>query len=435
MPRKPAEATVPFLAACTLLALVGCQKSELGRAGEARLVPRADGGAQLVVPGWPDTWLAPEEVAGRTSIELSHTDGADSVAFKTVDGKWVTFVWLGPKVHKGPALATALDFEGLVGKLVAEGPESDALLASLRASKGRTGLAKVLVRAASDEGPTWEKRLATLSPDERVELGKGLEGALLAKETAPKVLTRAIAVVDLAGVPADRLFERIAPVVGAKEPEGSHGASVILRFLAGKDAGAGKLACKGLDARPWKLDEPDPEKHLLLDAMLLAIAREGVDCAKVDTLVREDPCASTLRCGPSGPVLPNETTEQIEPLCDAAALEKAVKEELGRAPADVATDGHPGRTPGLAYAAHVLGKRPALADVEKRHARRLYALTQKGPACASLTEVGKPCQADPGVVRDMACRNDGADVTVGTLKIRISDEKKTISDVVTASPP
>ena len=42
------------------------------------------------------------------------------------------------------------------------------------------------------------------------------------------------------------------------------------------------------------------------------------------------------RCGPNGPVLPNETTEQKEPLCDAAALEKAVKEELGRAPADVA---------------------------------------------------------------------------------------------------
>lgn len=425
--------------ALALSVSLACGKPDLGRVEGARLTPRADGGAELVVEGWPQIWLSQEEVAGRATIELSYVRGADAVAFRTVDGKWANIVWLGAATRRGPVTDAPRDFPTVMGALVATEKDSAAVLGLVRASKGKTGVANVLVKAAAVEGKTWEARLASLSDDEKAELTKGLEGAIMDGSGSPEVVSRAVAVVDVASLPVEKLMARVEPVVTAKEPEGSLGASVLLRVLAHKKSpGAGKLACQGLAgaAHAWKLDEPQPTRHLLLDAMLMAIANEGVDCPAVDALVLEEPCASTLRCGANGPVLPNETSDQREPLCSAEALKKAVEAELARGAKDTVADGHPGRTSAWAFAAHKLGKRPPLAEVEAHHARRLYAVAQaKTPDCDTLSEVGKVCRASEPVLRDQACRNAGATVSVGTLKFRVSDEKKTISDVETAPPP
>jgi len=424
------------LFALPLVGSLGCGKPDLARVDGARLSPRADGGAELVVEGWPQLWLSKEEVAGRATVELAYTRGADAVAFRTVDGKWANVVWLGNATRRGPVTTAPLDYPTCLGTMIANEKDAPAIVDQVRASKGKTGVAMVLGKAAGLEGPTWETRVKTLTDDERAELSKVLEAAVLSASEPALVVSRAVAIVDVASLPDEKLIDRISPIVTAKEPEGSLGASVLLRVLARKKADVGKLACKGLGSRAWKLDEPDPERRLLLDAMLMAIANLGIDCDAASTLVTEEPCASTLRCGPKGPVLPNETSDQTEPLCTGESMQKALATELSRATKDVVADPHAGRTSFYAFAAHTLGKRPALKSLEKQHARRLYAIAQpKTPECETLAETGKPCHAQEAVLRDYACRNEGDTVTVGTLKLRVSDEKKTISDVVTAAPP
>ena len=438
-PKIFARLLVAFvLAASPAFVSLGCSKPDLGKTAGARLSPRADGGADLVVDGWPLAGLSREDVAGRATIELSYVPGSDAVAFRTVDGKWVNLVALGPIVKRGPVADAPQDFSAVVGGLVATDPDAANVLSQVRAAKGKTAVAAVLGKAAAAEGKTWEERLEALSEEERRELVKVLEGALLDLTSPPRVVTRALALVDVAALPEEKLLARVEPAViskDAKEPEGTFVASVVLRVLAQKKS-AGKLACKGLTSRTWKLDEPSPDRRLLLDAMLMAVANEDLDCPAVDALIQEEPCASTLRCGGLGPVLPNATSDQREPLCGPEALEKAVELELGRAPKAVLKDPHPGRTSGYALAAQVLGKRPPLADLEKRHARRLFTITQpKTPECDAISGLGKPCHADESVLRDHACRNEGDTIAVGTIKFRVSVEKKTIDGVETAPAP
>jgi len=427
--------TLSLLAwACAVLG-VACSKSDLGRVDGARLLPREDGTATLVVEGWPDITLTKEELGGRSNVELAYVRSSHVVSWKALDGLWENGVWLGANVVRAPKTTTPSDFGAAGGALLVTEKDPNVVLHEARA-RGKNVLASVLVKAGEKEGPAWEKRIETLSPDERAELGKAFEAVLLDVKTSPSALPRAVTFVEIEKLSPAALLTRITPIVTDKDPEGGLGAGLVLRVLATKNAGAGKLACTGLSSRPWKLDEPDPNRKLLLDAMLMAIAKDAVDCAAVDALVKEDPCSSLLRCGAKGPVLPNETSDQSEPLCNDAALKTALDAELARPRAEVLKDPHPGRTSSFAYAAHVLGKRPALPDVDKRHMRRLYTIAQpKGPACDTLAEAGKPCRAEPHLLRDLACRNEGDTVSVGTLKIRVSDEKKTISDVETAPPP
>lgn len=422
----------PLLAAALL---AGCSKSDLGRVDGARLIPREDGTTTLVVEGWPDVTLSKEEIGGRTNVELAYVRSSHVVSWRALDGRWDNAVWLGPRAVRAPRTDAPSDFGTAAGALLLSEKDPAPVLDEARA-RGKAVLASVLVKASESEGPTWEKRLDALAAEERAELSKAMETVLLDPSAPPGPLARAVALVEVEKLPEDKLVARVAKVVSAKEPVGALGAAVVLRVLANKGAGAGKLACEGMTSRAWKLDEPDPERKMLLDAMLLAIAKDHVDCAPVTPLVTEAPCASLLRCGDKGPVLPNETSDQSEPVCGPEALEKAVVAELARPRADVVKDAHPGRTSGWAWAAHVLGKRPPLADVDKRHMRRLYAIVQpKSPPCDAVAETGKPCRAEPATLRDLACRNDGATIAVGTLKLRVSDEKKTISDVETAPPP
>ncbi len=425
---------LPLALSCVLLG-VGCSKSDLGHVDGARLLPREDGTATLVVEGWPDITLSHDEIGGRTNVEIAYVRSSHVVSWKAMDSRWENGVWLGANVVRAPKTDTPSDFPTAAGALLLTEKDQNVVMVESRA-RGKAVLAGVLVKAGETEGPTWEKRVETLAADERAELTKAFESVLLDPKSAPASLPRAVTFVDVEKLPADKLLARVTPIVTDKEPVGALGASLVLRVLAAKGAGAGKLACQGLSSRPWKLEEPDPNKKLMLDAMLMAIAKEGLDCAAVDAIVKEDPCASLLRCGEKGPVLPNETSDQAEPLCAEAALKKSVDTELARPRAEVLLDPHPGRTSGWAYAAFVLGKRPALADVDKRHMRRLYAIVQpKGPACETIAEAGKPCHAEPHLLRDLVCRNDGETIAVGTIKLRVSDEKKTLSDVQTSPPP
>ena len=271
-PKIFARLLVAFvLAASPAFVSVGCSKPDLGKTAGARLSPRADGGAVLVVDGWPLAGLSREDVAGRATIELSYVPGSDAVAFRTVDGKWINLVSLGPTVKRGPVTDAPQDFPTVVGGLVATEPDAANVLSQVLATKGKGAVAAVLGKAAAAEGKSWEERLEALSEEERRELVKVLEGALLDLTSPPRVVTRALGLVDVAALPEEKLLARVEPAVtskDAKEPEGTFVASVVLRVLAQKKS-AGKLACKGLTSRTWKLDEPSPDRRLLLDAMLM----------------------------------------------------------------------------------------------------------------------------------------------------------------------
>lgn len=432
--RGPAALTLVALVAL----LVACGAKELGRAPGVRLLARADGGGELLVEGWPRVPLSPSDVAGRASIELARDEGLDAVAFRAADGQWVNLVALAGEPRRGPLTAAPAPYEVIVGGLLATHETPDALVGAVRGAKGSRGVARVLARAAATEGPTWEKRLPTLWPADRDEL-RAAFSALLADPTAsPALLSRAVTFADPRALSAPELAARLAGLTGAsKDARGGLGAAVLLRVLATKSpADAGRLGCQVLSARPPLLAEPEPERAALVDAAVLAVAKGAASCDAVDALLREEPCAAGLRCGPAGPLLANQTTTQDEPVCTAEALTRAVDAELARPPAEVARDPHPGRTSTYALAAHTLGKRAPVAEVERPQARRMYPISQvKSPECEALTEVGRPCHAPEAVLRDQACRSEGAVVRVGTLSFRVDDAKKTLGPAETAAPP
>lgn len=434
--------SMPLALAIGGLSLVAtaCGKPDLGRADGAKLTPRADGGGELQVEGWPTISLSKDEVAGRTAVELAGGKTADVVSFKLPNGQWANVVFLAGQAMRSPVeTPNPAPFDAVVGTLITASKAPDAVVGQVRQAKGTGGVAKVLARAAATEGPTWEKRLPTLSPEDREELGKAFVALVVDPAADPSVLGRAVKSTDVSVLTKEQLVARLTPLANEKDlPRGAGaGAGVLLRVLAKKSAtDAAKIGCAALGARTWSLEEPDPEKKSFADAALMSVAAGALSCDKVDALVKEDPCASSYRCGPNGPLLPSDTSDQSEPLCDAKKLETAVDAELSRPVAEVVKDPHAGRTSLYAYAAFVRGARPALPELAQHQARRLYAITQpKSPECEALAEVGKPCHANEGLLRDLACRNEGKTVSVGTLRFQVDDEKKTLSGVETAPPP
>jgi hypothetical protein len=421
------------------LVTTGCGKPDLGRADGAKLTARADGGGELLVEGWPTISLSKDEVAGRTSVELSGGKTTDVVSFKLPNGQWVNVAFLAGQTARSPVeTPSPAPYDVVVGTLITASKTPDAVVGQVRQAKGTGGVAKVLARAAATEGPTWEKRLPTLSPEDREELAKAFVALVVDPAADPAVLGRAVKSADVSALTKEQLVARLTPLSNEKDlPRGAGaGAGVLLRVLAKKSADAARIGCAALGARTWSLEEPDPEKKSFADAALMSIAAGALSCDKVDALVKEDPCATSYRCGPNGPLLPSDTSDQSEPLCDAKKLETAVDAELSRPATEVAKDPHAGRTSLYAYAAFVRGARPASPELDKHQARRLYAITQpKTPECEALTEIGKPCHANEALLRDLACRNEGKTVSVGTLRFQVDDEKKTLSGVETAPPP
>ncbi len=420
------------------LALGACGRPELGRAEGVHIAARADGGGELVADGWPRFPLSPADVAGRSHIEV--TRGRDDVvAFRAAAGGWVNVVWLGGELRRAPVTPAPASYEVAVGALVGEAQAPDALVGAVRTAKGSPGVARVLARAAASEGETWELRLPKLLPSDHAELKRAFAPLLSDPSASPALLSRAVRFADPSELTREELVRRLsaAPSAEGATARGGLGAAVLLRVLAVRSPeDAGRIGCAVLGARKASLREPDPEQQAHVDAALLGIARAGISCDKVDALVAEDPCAAGLRCSPEGPLLANQSTDQREPVCDGPALLRAIGEELARPPAAVVTDPHPGRTSMFAFAAHTLGKRPALAAVDRQQARRRYAVTQPtGPECDSLSEIGKACHASEAALRDQACRNEGATIGVGTLRFQVDDAKRTISGVETAPAP
>lgn len=417
-----------------------CGKPDLGRADGAKLTARADGGGELQVEGWPTISLTKDEVAGRTAVELSGGKNADVVSFKLANGQWVNVAFLAGQLARSPIeTSSPVPFDSVVATLVTTSKTPDEVVGQVRQAKGTGGVAKVLAKAAASEGPTWEKRLPTLSAEDLAELGKAFTALVIDPAADPAVLGRAVKSADVTALTKEQLVARLEPLAKNKDlPQGAGaGAAVLLRVLAKKSpADASRIGCSALGARPWTLEEPEPEKKSFADAALMGVAAFALSCDKVDALVKEDPCATSYRCGPNGPILPSDTSDQSEPLCDEAKLAKAVDQELSRPLADVLKDPHAGRTSLYAFAAYKLGNRAALPELDKHQARRLFAITQpKGPECDSLTEVGKACHANEALLRDLACRNEGKTVSVGTLRFQVDDEKKTLTGVETAPPP
>lgn len=417
-----------------------CGKPDLGRADGAKLTARADGGGDLQVEGWPTISLTKDEVAGRTNVDLAGGKSTDVVSFRLANGQWANVAFLGGQLARSPVeTSSPAPFDSVMATLLTTSKTPDAVVGQVRQAKGTGGVAKVLAKAAASEGPTWEKRVPTLSAEDLAELGKAFAAIVIDPAADPAVLGRAVKNTDVTSLTKEQLVARIEPLAKEKDlPRGAGaGAAVLMRVLAKKSpADAARIGCSALGARPWSLEEPDPEKKGFADAALMGVAAGALSCDKVDALVKEDPCATSYRCGASGPILQSDTSDQSEPLCDEAKLAKAVEQELSRPIADVHKDPHAGRTSLYAFAAYKLGKRAPLPEVDKHQARRLFAITQpKGPECDSLTEIGKACHANEGLLRDLACRNDGKTVSVGTLRFQVDDEKKTLTGVETAPPP
>jgi hypothetical protein len=234
----------------------------------------------------------------------------------------------------------------------------------------------------------------------------------------------------LSGMPA-RLRELAK---AGKEPRA---AGVMLRALTvAKKDDAAALSCELLDTLPQIKPYDTPESRAFVDAALLSIAHGKGACApKVVTRLGQDKCLPLFRCKDGKKLARGATTDQKEPLCSADDLAREVEDELARPKADVLVDKDAYYTERWALAAlRALNAVPP--EFEKAHARRQYALTQVAtPECGMGIDIGKPCHTDEAAIRDQACRNETSPVSFSFTRFEVSDDKKTISNVVEGSPP
>jgi hypothetical protein len=214
-------------------------------------------------------------------------------------------------------------------------------------------------------------------------------------------------------------------------------AGVMLRALAvAKKEEAAALSCELLDTLPEIKPYDTPENRAFVDAALISIAHGKGACApKVVTRLGKDKCLPAFRCKDGKRLVRGAPQDQKEPLCSADDLAREVEDELKRPKADVLADKDAYYTERWALAAlRALAAVPP--EFEKAHARRLYAVTQVAtPECGMGIDIGKPCHTDEAAIRDQACRNETTPVSFSFSRFDVSDDKKTISNVIEASPP
>jgi hypothetical protein len=258
-----------------------------------------------------------------------------------------------------------------------------------------------------------------------VTVGAPTDG--LADAVAKNDLTSAAVV---AGMPA-RLRELAK---SGKEPRA---AGVMLRALAvAKKEDAAALSCELLATLPTIMPYDVKDDRAFVDAALIAIAHGKGACAdKLVVRLGKDRCLPVFRCKDGKRLARGATTDQKEPLCSAEDLAREVEDELKRPKAEVLAEKDATYTERWALA----GLRALVAvppEFERAHARRQYALTQvAAPECGMGVDLGKPCHTDEAAIRDQACRNETSPVSFSFSRFDVSDDKKTITNVIEASPP
>jgi hypothetical protein len=221
----------------------------------------------------------------------------------------------------------------------------------------------------------------------------------------------------------------------AKAGKEGRAAGVMLRALAvAKKEDAAALSCDLLDVLPAITPYDVKEDRAFVDAALIAIAHgKGACAAKLVPRLGADKCIPQFRCKDGKRI--GRTSDQKEPLCSADDLAREVEDELKRPKAEILAEKDVYYTERWALAA-LRASNAVPPEFEKAHARRLYAVTQPAtPECGMGVDLGKPCHTDEAAIRDQACRNESSPVSFSFTRFDISDDKKTITNVVESSPP
>lgn len=396
----------------------------------------ADGGAaQLSLGDEPRVQVVlPPEDKGPFALEVD--EKGQRVAVRSGSGPWrVVYVGTERRAFLAPDTRTSVDWTKTPSFadaapaifIAASADRRREVLAQARADGGDGAIVKLLARSPEVEDPIWDTTYAALPADKQAEVQSGLRATALQKGAPAAGLARALVVAG-EGVDPAAAAARVEELAAAPQIAHPRGLGLLLRIAArGKDVG--KTACALLG----KVKPEDDDKRVLVDAALLAVAKNATPCPEAATVLLADRCAPSLRCGEHGRVSPRDASKQDEPLCDKATTAKTVEEELARAPKDV----DPGRalTPHLALAA--VYAQGALPDAFARaHERRRYKLTQVDkPECESGLELGAACHCDEAAVRDQVCRNDTDGFSFGLCKVELDDKKKTIAKVSFTNPP
>lgn len=393
------------------------------------------GGAQLSLGDEPRVQVVlPPEDKGPFSLEAD--EKGQRVAVRSGSGPWrIVYVGTERRAFLAPETRPSVDWaktpsftDAAPGIFVAAAADRRKdVLAQARADGGDGAIAKLLAKSPEVEDPIWDGTYAALPADKQTEVQNGLRATALQKGAPPGGLARTMVVAG-AGIDPAAAAARVEELAALPQIAHPRGLGLLLRVAArGKDVG--KTACALLA----KVKPEDDDKRVLVDAALLAIAKNATPCPEASTILLADRCAASLRCNDHGRVSPRDASKQDEPLCDKATTAKTVEEELARAPKDV--------DPGQALTAHLalaaVYAQGALPDAFARaHERRRYKLTQVDkPECDSGLELGTACHCDEAAVRDQVCRNDTDSFSFSLCKVELDDKKKAIAKVSFTNPP
>jgi 8-oxo-dGTP pyrophosphatase MutT (NUDIX family) len=417
--------------------LAACPKrdpSVLESPVRARVTVADGGGAQLSIgEGGATVVSLPKEDRG--PFVLAADDKGARIALQSGGGPWrVVYVGTQGRAFLAPDARPTLDWprtpawQDVAPRLFATNAERRKdVLAQVRADGGDAAVARMLARSGDVDDATWDATYGALPPERRADVVAGLRAVATERGAPPEGLARAMLLAG-ADVPPEAAAARLEELGPATPPASPRGLGLLMRVAArGRDVS--KVACAALgNAQP-----DDDDRRVLVDAALLAIAKNPAPCPAVEKLLLADRCSAWLRCGPKGRVSPRDTSKQDEPLCEKAALAREIDEELALPPKDV--DPGLALTPRLALmAAYAQGALPE--PLVAAQSRRLYKLTQVDkPECDMGLAPGTPCHCDEAQVRDQVCRVGGAEVAFSFCKVDVDDAKKTIVKVTFTNPP
>jgi hypothetical protein len=403
----------------------------------------SDGGGATLAIGARTFPLPAGELRPGAAPAIDHDEAGTRFSYVTADDRVRVVYVVGGGIYAAP-LGTAHapkapPLEAALGALFENAHALRArLVADVRATLGEPGVVKLLLAAADVDAPEWTTTFAAL-PEARAREVKASLAVALQPGKPTLGLLRIVSLLGPAEIASAATVDGLALRLGDEDVAlaAPRAAAVLLRILAGRDpARAAQVGCVAAQRTPPALSNPGPivDFDLLIEAATLAVAhaRAACDARFLASVIAQNPCTPSVRCGPDGPLDGRAPSKQDEPLCSAAELAAAVEKELARPPADAGKSGT--RAPLFAYAA--LASAPLPPAFVLAHARRRYALAQPPkPACDEATP-GAPCHCDEATIRDTACRQTAPGlVRIGLCAFEIDDKLKRLANVSASPPP
>ncbi|HVJ93848.1 MAG TPA: hypothetical protein VM580_28860 [Labilithrix sp.] len=423
------------LALMTSFVLLGCGSSER-TSRDARITIDASG-AELLV-GARKASLPAGDVDTEAPLVMQD-DAGRRLAYRTKNDLARVVYVVGDGLFVGPLVAQPVDFRAVphlehsLGPLFeAAGPRRSELVREVRRERGESGIVRLLVDGSYVDDPAWEQARTQLSPKGEIALVDAMASGLEPGKTSIQ-LRRAVEVVDIraperAALVALRAKERAGET---KEPRAV--AALLRAVIANDKEKAAEIGCEVLAT--MTAGGGAGERASLFEAATLAIAAAGATC--VDPKLLEyalgGGCVASVRCNDAGPLSSSDASKEDEPLCTQGDVTKAMAVELARGTREV-LEASSARPALFAYAS-LLAKGRLPAAFVTGHERRRYALTQVAePACDAGLAPGTPCHCDEAALRHFVCQQPTASkVQGGVCLFDVDDEKKTISNVVSAS--